>query len=76
MMSSRVLLFPNYRSDNTLAAGAFSVKNLDLPRKVKYKISKSHPSEIIDVFLKDVLIRIFLTTFRLILMQMRSKLVQ
>jgi len=33
---------------NYIASGVLSVKNLDLPRKVKYKPRKSHPSEIND----------------------------
>lgn len=31
---------------NYIASGALSVKNIDLPRKVKYKPRNSHPSEI------------------------------
>lgn len=33
---------------NYIASGALSVKNLDLPRKVKYKLRNPHPSEIND----------------------------
>lgn len=33
---------------NYIASGALSVKNIDLPRKVKYKLRKPHPSEIND----------------------------
>jgi IS30 family transposase len=33
---------------NYIASGALSAKNLDLPRKVKYKLRKPHPSEIND----------------------------
>ncbi len=33
---------------NYIATGALSVKNIDLPRKVKYKLRKPHPSEIND----------------------------
>lgn len=36
---------------NYIASGALSAKNLDLPRKVKYKLRKPHPSEIND---KDI----------------------
>lgn len=31
---------------NYIESGALSVKNIDLPRKVKYKLRKPHPSEI------------------------------
>ena len=33
---------------NYIASGALSVRNIDLPRKVKYKLRKPHPSEIND----------------------------
>jgi IS30 family transposase len=33
---------------NYISSGALSVKNIDLPRKVKYKLRKPHPSEIND----------------------------
>lgn len=33
---------------NYIESGALSVKNLDLPRKVKYKLRKPHPSQIQD----------------------------
>lgn len=33
---------------NYIESGALSVKNIDLPRKVKYKLRKPHPSEIND----------------------------
>ena len=33
---------------NYIESGALGVKNLDLPRKVKYKLRKPHPSEIND----------------------------
>ena len=33
---------------NYIEIGDLSVKNIDLPRKVKYKLRKSHPSEIND----------------------------
>lgn len=33
---------------NYIASGALSVKNIDLPRKVKYKLRKPHSSEIND----------------------------
>lgn len=33
---------------NYIASGVLSVRNLDLPRKVKYKLRKSQPSEIND----------------------------
>lgn len=33
---------------NYIASGALSVKNIDLPRKVKYKLRKPHASEIND----------------------------
>lgn len=33
---------------NYIASGVLSVKNIDLPRKVKYKLRKPHPSEISD----------------------------
>ena len=37
---------------NYIESGALSVKNIDLPRKVKYKLCKPHPSEIVntDIF--------------------------
>ena len=34
---------------NYIESGALSVKNIDLPRKVKYKLRKPHPSEINDM---------------------------
>lgn len=33
---------------NYIASGALSVKNIDLPRKVKYKLRSPHPSQIND----------------------------
>jgi hypothetical protein len=51
---------------NYITSGAYSVKNLDLPRKVKYKPRKSNPSEINNKgIFEGVPIRIFLITYRL-----------